>query len=152
MGKIKEKYIRLGIEEFTKRLKPYAQVMIIEVAEEQAPAELVEKEMEQVLDKEGERIGQHIKRDQHVFVLDIQGKHISSEQFAENIEQLGIYGKSKLTFVIGGSNGLSSQVKQRADERMSFSTMTFPHQMFRLILLEQVYRAFKIMRGEPYHK
>ncbi|MEK4876416.1 23S rRNA (pseudouridine(1915)-N(3))-methyltransferase RlmH [Bacillus sp. FSL W8-0102] len=152
VGKLKEKYLKQGIEEYLKRLSAYAKVEIIEVADEKAPETLSESEMEQVKQKEGARILAKLQPDTHVIALAIEGKMYTSEQFSAHIDQLATYGKSKIAFIIGGSLGLSSQVLKRADETISFSKMTFPHQLMRLILLEQVYRAFRIMRGEPYHK
>ncbi|MBE3569841.1 MAG: 23S rRNA (pseudouridine(1915)-N(3))-methyltransferase RlmH [Bacillales bacterium] len=152
VGKLKEKYLKQGIEEYLKRLSAYAKVEIIEVADEKAPETLSESEMEQVKQKEGERILAKLQPDNHVIVLAIEGKMQTSEQFSARLDQLTTYGKSKIAFVIGGSLGLSGEVLKRADETLSFSKMTFPHQLMRLILLEQVYRAFRIIRGEPYHK
>jgi len=152
VGKLKEKYLKLGIAEFEKRLTPYCKLQLIEVNDEQAPDHLSDKEIEQIKTKEGERILQQIKQDQYVIALAIDGVNWSSEQLAKEIEQLAIYGKSNIVFVIGGSNGLSNDVLKRANAKLSFSKMTFPHQLMKLILLEQVYRAFRIMKGEPYHK
>jgi 23S rRNA (pseudouridine1915-N3)-methyltransferase len=152
VGKLKEKYLKQGIEEYLKRLTSYAKVEIIEVADEKAPEELSELEMEQVKQKEGERILAKISQDTHVIALAISGKMQSSEQLADSLDKLATYGKSKLAFVIGGSLGLSDEVLKRANEQLSFSKMTFPHQLMRLILVEQIYRAFRINRGEPYHK
>jgi 23S rRNA (pseudouridine1915-N3)-methyltransferase len=152
VGKLKEKYLKQGIEEYLKRLTSYAKVEIIEVADEKAPEELSELEMEQVKQKEGERILAKISQDTHVIALAISGKMQSSEQLADSLDKLATYGKSKLAFVIGGSLGLSNEVLKRANEQLSFSKMTFPHQLMRLILVEQIYRAFRINRGEPYHK
>lgn len=152
VGKLKEKYLKQGIEEYLKRLTSYAKVEIIEVADEKAPEELSELEMEQVKQKEGERILAKISQDSHVIALAISGKMQSSEDLADTIDKLATYGKSKIAFVIGGSLGLSDEVLKRANEHLSFSKMTFPHQLMRLILVEQIYRAFRINRGEPYHK
>ncbi|QQZ09425.1 23S rRNA (pseudouridine(1915)-N(3))-methyltransferase RlmH [Heyndrickxia vini] len=152
VGKLKEKYLKQGIEEYLKRLTAYAKVEIIEVPDEKAPEILSEIEMEQVKQKEGERILAKIHPDAHVIALAIQGKMKTSEELADGIDKLGTYGKSKIAFVIGGSLGLSDEVMKRANESLSFSKMTFPHQLMRLVLVEQVYRAFRIMRGEPYHK
>ncbi|PAE23431.1 23S rRNA (pseudouridine(1915)-N(3))-methyltransferase RlmH [Bacillus sp. 7894-2] len=152
VGKLKEKYLKQGIDEYLKRLSAYAKMDIIEVPDEKAPEELSETEMIQVKQKEGERILAKIHPDAHVIALAIEGKMKSSEELADNLDKLATYGKSKIAFVIGGSLGLSQQVLQRADEKLSFSKMTFPHQLMKLILLEQVYRAFRINRGEPYHK
>jgi 23S rRNA (pseudouridine1915-N3)-methyltransferase len=152
VGKIKEKYLKLGISEFEKRLGTYCKLQLIEVNDEQAPEQLSEKEMDQVKNKEGDRILQHIKQDHHVVALAIDGVNWSSEQLAKKLDHLATYGQSQIAFVIGGSNGLSEAVLKRANEKLSFSKMTFPHQLMKLILLEQVYRAFKIVKGEPYHK
>ncbi|NMD72065.1 23S rRNA (pseudouridine(1915)-N(3))-methyltransferase RlmH [Bacillus sp. DNRA2] len=152
VGKLKEKYLKQGIDEFVKRMSGYAKLEIIEVADEKAPEELSVAEMEQVKQKEGERILSKISQDTHVIALAIDGKMKSSEELAEDLDKLATYGKSKIAFVIGGSLGLSDEVLKRANEKLSFSKMTFPHQMMRLILVEQIYRAFRINRGEPYHK
>jgi len=152
IGKLKEKYLKQGIDEYLKRLSAYAKVEVIELSDEKAPEQLSELEMEQVKDKEGERILAKISPDTYVIALAIDGKQRSSEDLADMIDKLGTYGKSKIAFVIGGSLGLSKDVLNRADEKLSFSKMTFPHQLMRLILLEQVYRAFRINRNEPYHK
>jgi 23S rRNA (pseudouridine1915-N3)-methyltransferase len=152
VGKLKEKYLKTGIEEYLKRLSAYAKVEVIEIPDEKAPEELSIAEMEQVKQKEGERLLAKISSDVYVIALAIDGKMKSSEELADTLDKLATYGKSKISFVIGGSLGLSEEVLKRADEKLSFSKMTFPHQLMRLILLEQVYRAFRINRGEPYHK
>ncbi|MFC0015391.1 MULTISPECIES: 23S rRNA (pseudouridine(1915)-N(3))-methyltransferase RlmH [Allobacillus] len=152
VGKLKEKYLKQGIQEYLKRLSSYAKVDIIEVADEKAPENLSEAEEKQVKDKEGERILQAISPDTYVITLEIEGKMLSSEQLAKKMDELALHGKSKLAFVIGGSLGISEAVQQRSNFAISFSKMTFPHQLMRLILLEQVYRGFRISRGEPYHK
>lgn len=152
VGKLKEKYLKQGIDEYLKRLTSYAKVEVIEVSDEKAPEELSETEMEQVKQKEGERILAKIGDDVHVIALAINGKMRSSEELADTLDKLATYGKSKIAFVIGGSLGLSDQVLNRANETLSFSKMTFPHQLMRLILVEQIYRTFRINRGEPYHK
>ncbi|MCY8157548.1 23S rRNA (pseudouridine(1915)-N(3))-methyltransferase RlmH [Bacillus licheniformis] len=152
IGKLKEKYLKQGIDEYIKRLSAYAKVDIIELPDEKAPENLSDQDMKIVKDKEGERILSKISPDAHVIALAIEGKMKSSEELADNMDRLATYGKSKVTFVIGGSLGLSDAVLKRADEKLSFSRMTFPHQLMRMILLEQVYRAFRINRGEPYHK
>lgn len=152
IGKLKEKYLKQGIDEYIKRLSAYAKVDIIELPDEKAPENLSDQDMKIVKDKEGERILSKISPDAHVIALAIEGKMKSSEELADNMDRLATYGKSKVTFLIGGSLGLSDAVLKRADEKLSFSRMTFPHQLMRLILLEQVYRAFRINRGEPYHK
>jgi 23S rRNA (pseudouridine1915-N3)-methyltransferase len=152
VGKLKEKYLKLGIDEYLKRLSAYAKVEVIEVADEKAPEELSELEMVQVKLKEGERILAKISQDAFVIALAINGKLQSSEELADSLDKLATYGKSKIAFVIGGSLGLSEEVLKRSNEQLSFSRMTFPHQLMRLILVEQIYRAFRINRGEPYHK
>jgi 23S rRNA (pseudouridine1915-N3)-methyltransferase len=152
IGKLKEKYLKQGIDEYLKRLSTYAKVEVIELPDEKAPENLSETEMEQVKEKEGERLLGKVSDDTHVIALAIEGKMKSSEQLAKELDQLATYGKSKVAFVIGGSLGLSKAVMKRANDTLSFSKMTFPHQLMRLILLEQVYRAFRINRGEPYHK
>jgi 23S rRNA (pseudouridine1915-N3)-methyltransferase len=152
VGKLKEKYLKQGIDEYLKRLTAYAKVDVIEVADEKAPEILSELEMVQVKQKEGERILAKISQDTYVIALAIQGKLESSEELADSLDKLATYGKSKIAFVIGGSLGLSEEVIKRSNEQLSFSRMTFPHQLMRLILVEQVYRAFRINRGEPYHK
>jgi 23S rRNA (pseudouridine1915-N3)-methyltransferase len=152
VGKLKEKYLKMGIEEFSKRLGAYTKIDLVEVPDEKAPEQLSEAEMEIVKKKEGERILSKIGADAYVIALAIEGKMKTSEQLAADIESLMTYGRSKIVFVIGGSLGLHEDVMKRSDEKLSFSKMTFPHQMMKLILLEQVYRAFRIMKGEPYHK
>lgn len=152
VGKLKEKYLRNGIDEYLKRLSAYAKVEVIEVPDEKAPEELSELEMLHVKQKEGERILAKLSADTYVMALAIQGKMQSSEELADTLDKLATYGKSKIAFVIGGSLGLSDEVLKRANEQLSFSRMTFPHQLMRLILVEQIYRAFRINRGEPYHK
>jgi 23S rRNA (pseudouridine1915-N3)-methyltransferase len=152
IGKLKEKYLKQGIEEYVKRLSAYAKIEIIELADEKAPENLSVAEMEMVKEKEGIRILEKISDDTHVIALAIQGKMKSSEELAKEIDRLATYGKSKIAFIIGGSLGLSDQVMKRANDSLSFSKMTFPHQLMRLILVEQVYRAFRINRGEPYHR
>lgn len=152
IGKLKEKYLKQGIDEYLKRLGAYAKVEVVELSDEKAPEQLSDAEMLIVKQKEGERILSKISDDTHVIALAIEGKQRSSEQLASEIDKLATYGKSKIAFVIGGSLGLSDEVLKRANDTLSFSKMTFPHQLMRLILLEQVYRAFRINRGEPYHK
>ena len=152
VGKLKEKYLKQGIGEYVKRLSAYAKIDIIEIPDEKAPETLSDMEMLQVKAKEGERILAKISDDTHVIALAIEGKMKSSEELADTIDKLATYGKSKVAFVIGGSLGLSADVMKRANDTLSFSKMTFPHQLMRLILVEQIYRAFRINRGEPYHK
>ncbi|MGM9924716.1 MAG: 23S rRNA (pseudouridine(1915)-N(3))-methyltransferase RlmH [Bacillus sp. (in: firmicutes)] len=152
VGKLKEKYLKQGIAEYIKRLSSYAKIEIIELPDEKAPENLSETDMLIVKQKEGERILAKISPDTHVIALAIEGTMKTSEQLAENLDKLATYGKSKVSFVIGGSLGLSDEVMKRSNETLSFSKMTFPHQLMRLILVEQIYRAFRINRGEPYHK
>lgn len=152
VGKIKERYIQEGIKEFSKRLSRYCSLDIIEVDDERAPENLSEKEMEIVKNKEGERILSKIPQNSFIISLEIRGKQLSSEDLSKKIEDLMIDGVNDITFVIGGSLGLSREISSRSDYKLSFSKMTFPHQLMRLILLEQVYRGFRIMKNEPYHK
>lgn len=152
VGKIKEKYLKLGIDEFKKRLSKYCKLEIIELEDEKAPENLSDKEMLMIKEKEGKKILSKIKDNSYVIALAIDGKNLSSEELAETINKLGVRGISNITFVIGGSLGLSDEILSRADYKLSFSKMTFPHQLMRLILLEQVYRAYRINNGEPYHK
>lgn len=152
VGKIKERYLREGIEEFLKRLSTYAKVDVREVDDEKAPENLSDKEAEQLKRKEGERILSALPKASYVIALAIEGRMLSSEALSKEIENLGILGHSDISFIIGGSLGLSETVLMRADAKLSFSKMTFPHQMMRLILTEQLYRSFRIMKGQPYHK
>ena len=152
IGKLKEKYLKQGIDEYLKRLSSYAKVEIMELPDEKAPENLSDAEMLMVKEKEGIRILEKISEDTHVIALAIEGKMKSSEELAKDLDRLATYGKSKIAFIIGGSLGLSKDVMNRANDTLSFSKMTFPHQLMRLILLEQVYRAFRINRNEPYHK
>lgn len=152
VGKLKEKYLKQGIDEYMKRLRTYAKVSIIEVPDERAPETLSEAEERGVKDKEGVRILNHVRDNMHVITLEIEAKQPTSEQLAKQLDQLATHGKSRVAFIIGGSLGLSEAVIKRSNHALSFSKMTFPHQLMRLILVEQVYRAFRINRGEPYHK
>lgn len=152
VGKIKEKYWKDAISEYSKRLGAYCDLKIIEVADEKTPDQASQAVEEVIRAKEGERILKHLKDDMYVITLEISGQMLASESLAKKIEDLGIQGKSSIAFVIGGSIGLGKKVLRRSDYALSFSKMTFPHQLMRVILLEQVYRGFKIQRGEPYHK
>lgn len=152
VGKLKEKYLKQGIQEYLKRLGAYANMEMIEVTDEKAPEKMSEAEMEEVKQKEGERILAKVSQDAYVITLEILGEMSTSEKFAKKLDQLALHGKSKIAFVIGGSLGLSEEVRRRSDYALSFSKMTFPHQLMRLILVEQIYRAYRINRGEPYHK
>ncbi|SDG56499.1 23S rRNA (pseudouridine1915-N3)-methyltransferase [Paenibacillus sp. cl6col] len=141
-----------GIAEYSKRLAPYVKFQVSEVPDEQAPEKMSDAELEQVKDREGERILGHIKQDAHVVALAIDGQLWSSEDLSSQLDRLATYGTSNVAFVIGGSNGLSDAVLRRANSKLSFGRMTLPHQLMRLVLVEQIYRAVKINRGEPYHK
>lgn len=152
VGKIKEKYIKLGIEEFSKRLSRYAKLTMFEVPDEKTPDQASNREMEIIKNKEGALILNKIKDNMYVIALDLQGDMKTSEQFAKQLSQLAINGNSSIAFIIGGSLGLSNDVKARANYKLCFSKMTFPHQLFKLILLEQIYRAYRINLNEPYHK
>ena len=152
VGKIKEKFFIGAVDEYKKRLSRYCKLDIVEVADEKTPDGASEIVEEQIRIKEGERILKNIKEDGYVITLEIKGEMLDSTQFASKIEQLGIRGVSHLQFIIGGSLGLSKEVMARADYRLSFSKMTFPHQLMRVILLEQIYRSYRIIKGEPYHK
>ncbi|WP_372996279.1 23S rRNA (pseudouridine(1915)-N(3))-methyltransferase RlmH [Lutispora sp.] len=152
VGKLKEKYLKEAVSEYSKRLSKYCKLEIIEVPDEKAPETMSRAEEEAVKQKEGQAVLKHVKNDTYVVALAIDGKMLSSEGFSEFINSLGIRGKSNIAFIIGGSLGLSDEVLRRADYKLSFSPMTFPHQLMRVILLEQIYRGFKIMRGEVYHK
>lgn len=152
VGKLKEKYLVQAMQEYLKRLQAYAKVEVIELADEKAPENLSETQMMQIKDKEGERILAKIKDQEYVIALAIEGKNPSSEAFAQQIENLGIQGKSQIVFVIGGSLGLSPAVIKRSNAQISFGKMTFPHQLMRVMLTEQIYRAFRIIHNQPYHK
>ena len=152
VGKIKEKYLKDAIAEYSKRLSRYCKLEILEVADEKTPDGASEIVEENIREKEGERILKLIKEDAYVIALEISGKMLTSEELADRIETLGIQGKSHLVFVIGGSIGLGREVLRRSDYALSFSKMTFPHQLMRVILLEQIYRSYRIINGEPYHK
>ncbi|QDW90537.1 23S rRNA (pseudouridine(1915)-N(3))-methyltransferase RlmH [Staphylococcus chromogenes] len=152
VGKLKEKYWKQAIAEYEKRLSAYTKIDIIEVPDEKAPETMSDKEIEQVKEKEGQRILAKVKPQSTVITLEIQGKMLSSEGLAKELDQRMTQGASDFTFIIGGSNGLHQDIMKRSNFALSFSKMTFPHQMMRVVLLEQVYRAFKINRGEAYHK
>ena len=152
VGKLKETYLKDGIKEYAKRMKSYAPVEIIEVPDESAANELSDAEIIQVKEREGQRILEKIPDRAHVIALDLRGKQFTSEQFSEHIQNEMTYGSSHFVFIIGGSHGLSKEVLQRVDTKVCFGKMTYPHQLMRLILIEQIYRAFRIMRNEPYHK
>ena len=152
VGKLKEKYLVDGIKEYTKRISGYTDIEVIEVADERIPDKASLAEEVIVKAKEGRKILDKIKQDDYVILLDVGGKQIDSVEFSKHIENCMIDGKSTIDFVIGGSLGHGEDIQERANFRLSFSSMTFPHQLMRLILVEQIYRAFKIMRNETYHK
>ena len=149
LGKIKEKFLKDGIDEFLKRLTPYASVEIVELS----PVEIKDENLTQkALEQEGEKILSHIKNDSYVITMEILGKQLSSEDFAQKINEITNSGISELVFVIGSSCGLASTISTRANFKLSMSKMTFLHQFARLLLVEQIYRAFKILKNETYHK
>ena len=150
-GRLKEKYLTDGVAEFLKRLMPFAKTEIIEISEEKMKDNPSEAEKEKTLTLEGGRLLRQVPAGSYLFVLDVFGKEKSSEELAQRINELGLSGRSHLTFLIGGAFGLSREVRAAADELLSFSRLTFTHQMVRLLLVEQLYRSFKINRGEKYH-
>ena len=152
VGKIKEKYLNQGMDEYKKRLSKYCKLNIIEIPDKKAPENLSITEMNNIKDREGEGILRHIRDNMYVIALDIKGEMLESEKLSQKINNLALDGKSNLVFIIGGSLGLSENVLEVSDYKLSFSPMTFPHQLMRMILLEQVYRSFRIMKGEPYHR
>lgn len=152
VGKIKEDFYRKAIAEYSKRLSRYCKLEIIEVTDEKTPDSASAVVEEQIKDKEGERLLKYIREDACVIALAIEGKMLDSIGLSKNIEQLGVMGKSHIIFVIGGSLGLSDCILKHADFKLSFSKMTFPHQLMRVILLEQIYRSYRIICKEPYHK
>lgn len=152
VGRIKEKFYTAAIDEYVKRLSKYCSLTQIEVSDEKAPENLSDREMTQVKDKEGDRILSKIKDTQYVITLEIEGVQNDSETFADKLAQLGVSGQSDVVFVIGGSLGLADSVKKRSDYALSFSKMTFPHQLMKVILVEQIYRAYRIINNQPYHK
>lgn len=152
VGKLKEKYLKDGIDEYLKRLQSYAKVDIVEVADEKEPANASAADEALIKTREAQRIQKHIKGDTYLIVLAIEGQMLTSEQLAGRLEQLALDGKSHITLVIGGSLGLAPEILQQADMLLSFSKMTFPHQLMRLILVEQIYRSYRIINGHSYHK
>jgi 23S rRNA (pseudouridine1915-N3)-methyltransferase len=152
VGKIKEKYLKDAIAEYSKRLSRYCKLEIVEVADEKTPDNASDTVEDAIRDKEGERILKYIKEDAYVITLEIAGKMLTSEEMAEKIEKLGVQGTSYIIFIIGGSIGLGKEILKRSDYALSFSKMTFPHQLMRVILLEQIYRSYRIINHEPYHK
>lgn len=152
VGKIKEKYLKDAIAEYSKRLSKYCKLEIIEVADEKTPDNASEVVEDAIRSKEAERILKYVKDDAFVITLEINGKQLSSEELAGKIDKLGVQGTSHIIFIIGGSIGLGQEVLQKSNYALSFSKMTFPHQLMRVILLEQIYRSYRIINGEPYHK
>lgn len=152
VGKVREKYLKEGLAEYLKRLRPYAKVEIIEVGDEPAPENASPAAELQIREKEGAKIGKHIKANSYLIALALEGKMLGSEDLADKLDTLALAGKNQITFLIGGSLGLAPSLLAQADFLLCISPMTFPHQLVRLIFLEQLYRAFKISRGEPYHK
>lgn len=152
VGKIKEKYLRDALAEYEKRLSRYCKLEIIEVEDEKTPDRASETEEDQIKAKEAERILKYVKDEAYVITLEIAGKMYDSVEFSQNLQMLAVRGVSHLQYIIGGSLGLHEKVCRRADMAVSFSRMTFPHQLMRVILLEQIYRSYRIMNGEPYHK
>lgn len=151
VGKLKEKYLQDGVEEYLKRLTPYAKVSIKEISEEKMPAEVSDAEKNKILQKETERLLAIIPKDAHVVILDVVGMQITSPGLAVKMESLALRGVSHICFVIGGAYGYTDDLRRMADFAWSFSRLTFTHQMIRMLLLEQIYRAFKISKGEKYH-
>lgn len=152
VGKIKEKFYTDAVAEYVKRLSRYCRLEIIQVPDEKTPDRASEAEERQIKEKEGRRILDQIKDGAYVIALAIDGEMLSSEELAKKLDKLGVSGQSQIVMVIGGSLGLSEEVLRRADYRLSFSKMTFPHQLMRVVLLEQIYRSYRIICGEPYHK
>lgn len=152
VGKLKEKFLKQAIDEYSKRLSRYCKLDIIELSDEKTPDNASEKEELIIKDKEGKAILSKIKDNAYVVAMDLKGKQITSEEFSKFISNCGVMGNSNIVFIIGGSLGLSEEVIARANYKLCFSKMTFPHQLFRVMLLEQVYRGFRIINNEPYHK
>lgn len=152
VGKLKEKYLKEAIKEYSKRLGRYCKLNIIELADEKTPDNASEKDELLIKEKEGKTILSKVRETDYVIALDLGGKDLTSEEFSKFIDRCAVTGNSNITFIIGGSLGLSDEVRRRANYKLCFSKMTFPHQLFRVMLLEQIYRAFRISKGEPYHK
>ncbi|MDO5362687.1 MAG: 23S rRNA (pseudouridine(1915)-N(3))-methyltransferase RlmH [Eubacteriales bacterium] len=152
VGKIKEKYLTAGIAEYAKRLSRYCKLTFCQVADEKTPDKASEALNLQIKEIEGERLMKHIREQDYVIALAIDGQMLDSVELSRKIDSLGISGNSSIAFVIGGSLGLSDKILRRADYKLSFSRMTFPHQLMQMILLEQIYRAYRIINHEPYHK
>ena len=152
VGKLKEKYLKDGILEYTKRLSRFCKIEIIEVNDEKIPDNASKSQEDIVIRNEGEKILKHIQKGEYIISLCVEGKNISSTDLADNLKSITLSGNSTIAFIIGGSLGIDEKIKNMSDYKLSFSKMTFPHQLMRLILLEQIYRAFKINSNEEYHK
>lgn len=152
VGKLKEKYLTEGIAEYTKRLSRFCKVQVVELIDEKTPENASEAQNNQIMAREGERIQAKIGSRDYVIVLAIEGKQFPSEEFSQKLEAIVVNGYSDITFIVGGSLGLSKAIKQSANLKMSFGLLTLPHQLMRLVLIEQIYRAFMIQQGSPYHK
>lgn len=151
VGKLKEEYLKSALAEYLKRLSKYCHISITEVADEKLPSKLNASIIQDIKQKEANKIIANIKKDSYVFCLDLKGKELSSEDFSKKIEDIGLNHNSSITFIIGGTLGLTDDVLSLAKEKLCFSKMTFPHQLIRVFLLEQLFRAFKISKGETYH-
>ena len=151
-GKLKEKYLKDGIAEFQKRLTSYTKLEIIEVPDEKCPENLSPADMEIVKKREGEKIISKLSSSSFIITLELEGKQLTSEELSNKIEDITVRGYSHITFIIGGSLGLHKNVREKSHFKLCFSKMTFPHQMMKLILIEQIYRGFRILKNEPYHK
>ncbi|HEX3011866.1 MAG TPA: 23S rRNA (pseudouridine(1915)-N(3))-methyltransferase RlmH [Syntrophomonadaceae bacterium] len=152
VGKIRESFYNKGVDEYIKRLRPYAGIEVVEGLDEKVRPNAAPREIEKLLEKEGQKVLNLIGKDEITIVLDIKGRPLSSEAFAKHMQMWNESGKVRVNLIVGGAYGLSEQVKEQADDLLSFSRLTFPHQMAVLILTEQLYRGFKIIKGEPYHK
>lgn len=151
IGKIKESFFKDAINEYSKRLSKYCNLNIIELSDEKLPSKLNDKNIENIKNTEGKKILSHLKKDSYKICLDLHGKQFSSEEFSSKIDSISLNYNSSITFIIGGTLGISSEVLNCADEKICFSKMTFPHQLIRVFLLEQLFRAFKISNNETYH-
>ncbi len=152
VGKIKEPYLRDAVKEYTGRLGKYCRLQILEAADEKTPDPLGKAAAERIRKKEGERLLKFLPKEAYIITLEISGKQLASEEFSQKIQNLAVQGVSHLVFVIGGSLGLGQNILEKSDFSLSFSKMTYPHQLMRMILLEQIYRSYRIANGEPYHK
>ncbi|MBV4430160.1 23S rRNA (pseudouridine(1915)-N(3))-methyltransferase RlmH [Clostridium tyrobutyricum] len=152
VGKLKEKYLKDAVGEYTKRLSRYCRLNIIEVQDEKTPDNASPRDEEIIKDREGKKILKHINNNMYIIAMNLKGNMLESEKFSEFIGELALKGSSNIAFIIGGSLGISREILHRADYKLCFSKMTFPHQLFRVMLLEQIYRGFRILKGEPYHK